>query len=62
MKKIAITVILVITAVLSVFPATYGLSVAGGGSYVFQSMGYLDALMNKGFFPDQIVGTSMGSV
>ncbi|HPG48160.1 MAG TPA: patatin-like phospholipase family protein, partial [Petrotogaceae bacterium] len=62
MKKIVITFIFAITVVLSVFSATYGLSIAGGGSYVFQSMGYLDAVMNKGFFPDQIVGTSMGSV
>ena len=62
LKKIVITFIFAITVVLSVFSATYGLSIAGGGSYVFQSMGYLDAVMNKGFFPDQIVGTSMGSV
>ncbi|PWJ86109.1 patatin-like phospholipase [Oceanotoga teriensis] len=41
---------------------TYGLSIAGGAAYVFKSVGFLQALYEKGFVPDELIGTSMGSI
>ncbi|HPX15851.1 MAG TPA: patatin-like phospholipase family protein [Petrotogaceae bacterium] len=60
MKKIITVLIMLIFSALSVF--SYGLSICGGGAYAFKCIGFLQALSEEGFCPDEVASTSLGSI
>ncbi len=60
MKKIILIIIMLAFSTLSVF--SYGLSICGGGAYAFKCIGFLQALSEEGFSPDEIACTSLGSI
>ncbi|MBP7237972.1 MAG: hypothetical protein KBA07_08005 [Petrotogaceae bacterium] len=59
MKKLLVLILLIIIS-FSSFAQSYGLTIAGGAAYVFKSMGFLQALVEEGFFPQEYYTTSMG--
>lgn len=64
MKKVVLLFLLIFLMIngFSEVTDSYGLTVAGGAAYVFKSIGFLQALYEEGFVPDEFVGTSMGSI
>jgi predicted acylesterase/phospholipase RssA len=64
MKRIVILLFLVLSLISfsNKIDEDYGLVIAGGAAPVFKSVGFLQALSEEGFVPNEYIGTSMGSI